>query len=153
MLLEICANSIDSAIAAQNAGAHRIELCANLRDGGITPSYGTIKLAVSRLTIPVMALIRPRPGNFVYSDEEFEIIKIDVIECKRLGCYGVVIGLLTLDGEIDVGRTKELVEIARPMEVTFHRAFDYVQDPDKVRNSSFFKSWSLGPRRDYFLWL
>lgn len=132
ILLEICANSLDSALAAQNACAHRIELCANLRDGGITPSYGTIQVVLRHLTIPVFVLIRPRPGNFVYSDEEFEIMKEDVLICKKLGCKGVVIGLLTLAGQVDVKRTKELVDLVKPMEVTFHRAFDYTIDPYKV---------------------
>ncbi len=127
--LEICANSIQSALAAQAGGASRIELCQNLEQGGITPSYGLIREVKKRLSIPVFVLIRPRPGDFNYTDEEFSIIKYDIEACKKLGCEGVVIGILDKDQGIDSERCAELVNLARPMQVTFHRAFDCCADP------------------------
>lgn len=129
MILEICANSIESAIIAQRAGAHRIELCANLEIGGITPSYATISLTKQLLKIPVYVLIRPRAGDFLYSQVEYDTIQKDIGLCKDLGCEGVVIGLLQRDGHIDKERTAELVQLAKPMGVTFHRAFDCCRDP------------------------
>lgn len=132
MILEICANSVHSALAAQNAGAQRIELCENLGEGGTTPSYGTISITRKLLKIDIYVLIRPRAGDFLYSDEEFEVMKADIEICKKLNCDGVVIGLLTKDGEIDVVRTRELVMLAKPMGVTFHRAFDRCKDPFKA---------------------
>lgn len=135
MLLEICANSVHSALAAQQAGAHRVELCENLNEGGTTPSYGTIFHVRKQLHIDVFVLIRPRAGDFLYTNEEFEIMKTDIEICKSLKCDGVVIGLLTKDGEIDVDRTRELVKLAFPMNVTFHRAFDRCRDPFKALES------------------
>ncbi|NNC46325.1 MAG: copper homeostasis protein CutC [Winogradskyella sp.] len=129
MLLEICANSFQSAKNAQDAGAHRIELCQELSVGGITPSFGLIKEVKEQLFIPVHVLIRPRAGDFVYSDEEFNIMKTDIESCKSLGCEGIVTGLLKTDSTIDVERTKQLVDLAKPMQFTFHRAFDSVKDP------------------------
>jgi len=129
MLLEICANSFQSAKNAQDAGAHRIELCQELSVGGITPSFGLIKEVKEQLSIPVHVLIRPRAGDFVYSDEEFNIMKTDIESCKSLGCEGIVTGLLKTDSTIDVARTKQLVTLAKPMQFTFHRAFDCVKDP------------------------
>ncbi|WP_134090572.1 copper homeostasis protein CutC [Olivibacter sp. XZL3] len=128
MTLEICANSLASALAAQRGGAQRIELCENLNEGGTTPSYGTIKRVRELLDIKVYVLIRPRAGDFLYSDEEFAIMKEDITMCKQLGCDGVVIGLLDKEGNIDTNRTKELVHLADPMGVTFHRAFDCSND-------------------------
>ena len=132
MTLEICANSIHSALAAQTAGAQRVELCENLNEGGTTPSYGTILNTRKRLQIDLFVLIRPRGGDFLYSDEEYEIMKTDIGICKSLNCDGVVIGILTKDGEVDFDRTRELVELASPMRVTFHRAFDRCKDPFKA---------------------
>ena len=132
MLLEVCANSYQSAINAQNAGAHRIELCSELSVGGITPSYGLIKQVVEDLSIPVFVLIRPRSGNFYYSDVEFEIIKRDIQICKQSGCQGIVSGILNADNTIDIDRTRELIELSKPMSFTFHRAFDCVPDPIQV---------------------
>ena len=129
--LEICAGSLRSALAAQAGGANRIELCDNLAVGGTTPSYGMIKTCKSLLDIPVFPIIRPRGGNFVYSDEEFEVMKQDVICCAELGCEGVVLGILATDGGIDIERCTELVELAGNMEVTFHRAFDRCNDQEK----------------------
>jgi len=127
--LEICAASVASCIAAQEGGANRIELCDNLLEGGTTPSYATIALAREKVNIALYPIIRPRAGDFLYDELEFEIMKKDIQLCKQLGCEGVVIGLLTAAGKIDLPRTKELVELAWPMGVTFHRAFDMTDDP------------------------
>lgn len=113
---------------AQAAGAHRIELCDNPGEGGTTPSYGFIKSARENLQIELYPIIRPRGGDFFYSDAEFEVMKADVKVCKELGCDGVVIGILHTDGTIDKKRCGELVQLAYPMGVTFHRAFDRVKD-------------------------
>lgn len=129
MLIEICANSFLSARNAQLAGADRIELCAELGVGGITPSHGLIKKITEELDIPVNVLIRPRSGNFCYDDAEFDIMKRDIAFCKEAGCAGIVSGILTSDNEPDEERTRELVELTRPLTFTFHRAFDWVTDP------------------------
>ncbi|WP_069658309.1 copper homeostasis protein CutC [Arcticibacter eurypsychrophilus] len=122
--LEICANSIESALVAQRGGADRIELCDNMAEGGTTPSAGMIKTCKKVLHIPVFPIIRPRGGGFVYTHEEFEVMKADIQICKDLGCEGVVLGILNTDGGIDKEKCAELISLARPMEVTFHRAFD-----------------------------
>lgn len=127
--LEIIAFDVASCALAEKYGAHRIELCANPHEGGTTPSYGMIKAARAATQIQLFPIIRPRGGDFLYSDQEFEVMKMDILACKSLGCDGVVIGLLNPDGTVDIPRTKELVELAKPMEVTFHRAFDRVSDP------------------------
>jgi len=127
--LEICANSVASAIAAQEGGGHRVEFCQNLEMGGTTPSAGQIRMVRQQLTIGVHVLIRPRSGDFLYSDVEFEEMKADVTFCKEMGCDGVVVGLLDADGHVDRKRTEELVVLADPMHVTFHRAFDVCRDP------------------------
>lgn len=129
MKLEIIGFNIESCIAAQIAGAHRIELCDNPSEGGTTPSYGFIKEAREKLSIELYVMIRPRGGDFLYSDEEFAIMKADIDICKQLGCDGVVLGLLKKDGNIDKIRCKELVVQAYPLGVTFHRAFDRTIDP------------------------
>ena len=129
MKLEICANSYQSAKNAQEAGAHCIELCQELSVGGITPSFGFLKKVIEELDIPVFVLIRPRSGNFVYSDDEFQIMKYDIQLCKDLGCKGIVSGVLNSDDTIDVERTRNLIEIAKPLLFTFHRAFDEVKNP------------------------
>lgn len=129
MLLEICANSYRSAIHAENAGANRIELCSELAVGGITPSFGLLKKVTETLEIPVFVLIRPRSGHFTYSDDEFEIMKYNVLQCKAMGCNGIVSGVLNADNSIDVERTKALIELAKPLPFTFHRAFDWVKNP------------------------
>ena len=127
--LEIIAFNIASCEVAQAAGAARVELCDNPADGGTTPSYGFIKAARKALAIDLYVMVRPRGGDFLYSDAEFEIIKSDVEMCKKLGGNGVVIGLLSRDGSVDRNRTLALVELAYPMGVTFHRAFDRARDP------------------------
>jgi copper homeostasis protein len=130
MQLEICANSYQSAANAQDAGAHRIELCQELSIGGITPSYGLLKQVVDTLKIPVFVLIRPRSGHFVYTEEEFNVMKINIQLSKDLGCAGIVSGVLKEDKTIDIERTKELVELSKPLPFTFHRAFDEVTSPE-----------------------
>jgi copper homeostasis protein len=127
--LEICAFNLASALIAQQAGADRVELCAGPEEGGTTPSPGTITLAREHLKIPLYPIIRPRGGDFLYSDEEFRVILRDIEFCKRAGCNGVVFGILRADGSVDVPRCARLVEIAYPMGVTFHRAFDWASNP------------------------
>lgn len=127
--VEVCVDSVESAVAAQAGGAHRVELCDNLMEGGTTPSFGSIEVARKLLDIKLHVIIRPRGGDFLYSDTEFEIMKRDIEAAKRLGVDGVVIGLLDREGNIDLRRTVELVELSRPMSVTFHRAFDVCRDP------------------------
>ncbi len=129
--LEICANSIRSALAAQAGGATRIELCDNMAEGGTTPSAGMIRQCKKLLNIPVFPIIRARGGDFLFSDEEFEVMKADIGFCKDAGCEGVAIGLLNADGSIDTQRCAELISLARPMQVTFHRAFDRCNDFEK----------------------
>lgn len=127
-LLEICVESVDHAIAAERGGAHRIELCSDLSSGGITPSAGYMQTARRHLRIPIHVLIRPRPGDFEYSDRELEIMRNDIVAAKQLGLDGVVLGVLQKDARIDIERTTTLVELARPLPVTFHRAFDNSQN-------------------------
>ncbi|GHE23085.1 copper homeostasis protein CutC [Sphingobacterium griseoflavum] len=127
--LEICANSPYSAVQAQLGGASRVEFCQNLENGGITPSYGQIKRARQLLQIGMHVLIRPRGGDFVYTDDEFEEMKMDISFCKEAGCDGVVIGILCKDGRVDLKRNASLVELAKPMTVVFHRAFDRTNNP------------------------
>ena len=130
--LEVIAFNIESCELAQKNGAHRIELCDNPGEGGTTPSIGMIKAARKKVDIELFPIIRPRGGDFLYSDDEFEIIKEDILQCKKIGCDGVVIGLLNADGTIDKTRTSQLVNLAYPMSVTFHRAFDRANDPFKA---------------------
>lgn len=129
--LEIAAFSVEAAIQAIKAGANRIELCENPQEGGTTPSYGALVLSSKIKEAPIFPIIRPRGGDFLYSDTEYEIMKNDVIMAKELGFPGVVIGLLLADGNIDVERTSQLVALAENMQVTFHRAFDRCLDPIK----------------------
>lgn len=130
-ILEICAGSLNSALAAQEGGADRVELCDNLYEGGTTPSYGIIKTCKSLLSIPIFPIIRPRGGDFVYSDHEFEVMKQDVQCCLELGCAGIVFGILRPDGSVDIERCSELITLSGAMQLTFHRAFDRCCDPEK----------------------
>ena len=126
--MEVCANSLRSAQAAQEGGAIRVELCDNLLEGGTTPSYAQIALAKKLLNIQVYPIIRPRGGDFLYSDLEFELMKEDIKVCRELKCEGVVIGLLKADGSVDKARCNELIALADGMSITFHRAFDMSSD-------------------------
>ena len=130
--IEVCTSHLQSVIAAQKGGADRVELVDNLYEGGTTPSYATIKIAREKLEIGLNVMIRPRGMDFLYSDIEFEIMKEDIQVCKELGADGVVFGILLPNGNIDKERTKILVELARPMSITFHRAFDVTPDPYKT---------------------
>jgi copper homeostasis protein len=127
--LEIIGFNIESCKIAQNAGADRIELCDNPGDGGTTPSYGFIKVARAALQIELYSIIRPRGGDFLYSEDEFKIMQSDIQLCKKLGCDGIVTGMLNADGTVDKERCAVLVELAYPLGVTFHRAFDRTIDP------------------------
>ena len=124
MIIEACVGNINEALSAEALGASRVELCENLRVGGTTPSAGTIAIAKKILIIPIMVLIRPRGGNFVYSCDEIEVMKHDIEVCKKIGVSGVVIGALTKKHALDISLVNELVKVARPMEVTFHKAID-----------------------------
>lgn len=127
-LLEIAANSVESALAAQAGGADRVELCANLGEGGTTPSFGTIAIARERLRIPLHVLVRARSGDFVYSEAELDAMRRDIEACARSGCDGIVIGALDADGRVDIAACRALAEVANGMDITFHRAFDVVAD-------------------------
>jgi len=131
MRVEICVDSAAGAFAAERGGADRVELCDNLLEGGTTPSAGCIKVARRGLKIGLQVIIRPRGGDFLYDKTEVAVMREDVRMAKELGADGVVIGCLTAEGEIDRGRTEELIALARPMNVTFHRAFDMCRDPRK----------------------
>ncbi|MGZ3923363.1 MAG: copper homeostasis protein CutC [Flavisolibacter sp.] len=128
-IIEIATTDFTTTKSAVEGGADRIELCAALTDGGTTASYGTIRKCREAFTVQLFPIIRTRSGDFLYTDEEFDIMKADVAVCKELGCDGVVIGLLKKDGKIDIKRSSTLIELAYPLEVTFHRAFDRCVDP------------------------
>ena len=129
MIKEACVESFEKALETQNNGANRIELCENLAVGGTTPSYGTVKVCLEKLDIPIFPMIRARGGNFIYSKDEIEIMKEDIKIFKELGVKGVVLGCLTSDNKIDLEFTKELVDLAYPMEVTFHKSIDEILNP------------------------
>ncbi|MFT5366793.1 MAG: copper homeostasis protein [Candidatus Latescibacterota bacterium] len=129
ILCEICVESLDGALAAQEAGAHRIELCSSLSEGGLTPSAGLIQHARKNIQLPIHIMIRPRRGDFCYSPAEFDTMKNDIAFAKEQGANGIVFGILTSNGTIDTQRTQALIEAARPLNPTFHRAFDLTRDP------------------------
>src|SRR6185436_9782226 len=128
-LIEIATSDFLTTKSAVEGGADRIELCANLAEGGTTPSYAHIKKCREAFDIALFPIIRPRGGDFLYTKDEFEIMKNDIKLCNEIGCDGIVIGLLNMDGTIDMTRTSELIELAYPLEVTCHRAFDRCKDP------------------------
>lgn len=134
-MLEIAANSLGSALAAQEGGADRVELCANLGEGGTTPSYGTLAIARDRLRIALYVLIRPRAGDFCYDAADVDVMLRDIESCVKLGCDGVVIGALDVEGDVDVALCRELIMAAGPLGVTFHRAFDAARDQDRALDS------------------
>ena len=128
MIIEVCAESYEHALKAEKAGADRIELCKDLHLDGLTPDYESAKKTIKQLNIPVFILIRPREGDFIYSNEEFELMKHDILKFKEMGCKGIVSGVLNSDNSIDIKRTKELIELSKPLEFTFHRAFDLINN-------------------------
>jgi copper homeostasis protein len=123
-VLEVCVDSLESALAAEQGGATRVELCSGLAEGGITPSAGLIATVRQKISITLHVMIRPRPGDFYYSSDEFGAMQRDVLMAKQLGADGVVFGILDLDGSVDIARTRQLVDLAAPLQSTFHRAFD-----------------------------
>ena len=131
-LLEVAASSLTSALAAQAGGAGRVELCGQLADGGVTPSYGLVAAARDRLQIPLYVLVRSRSGDFLYDEAEFELMQRDIEACVRLGCDGVVIGALDADAGVDLAGCRALVASAGGLDVTFHRAFDAARDPARA---------------------
>ena len=131
-LLEVAASSLTSALAAQAGGAGRVELCGQLADGGVTPSYGQVATARDRLRIPLYVLVRPRSGDFLYDEAEFELMQRDIEVCVRLGCDGVVIGALDADAGVDLAGCRALIAAAGGLGVTFHRAFDAARDPARA---------------------
>src|SRR5215475_14093032 len=132
MRIEICVDSAAGAFAAQRGGADRVELCDNLMEGGTTPSAGCIKVARRRLKIGLQVIIRPRGGDFLYSNDELDVMRDDIRVAKDLGADGVVTGCLTSEGDIDRACIEELIRLARPLNVTFHRAFDMCREPQKA---------------------
>jgi copper homeostasis protein len=131
-LIEICVEGIDGLVAAQQAGADRVELCASLVEGGLTPSLGTVRQALAIATIPFHVIVRPRGGDFLYSELEYHSMLDDVRALRELGVAGVVVGCLTADGRIDEARMTALVAAAGPLAVTSHRAFDMTRDPEEA---------------------
>ncbi|WP_143541633.1 copper homeostasis protein CutC [Rhodoferax fermentans] len=128
LLFEACVESFEAALTAQQRGAHRIELCSALDQDGLTPSHELVQRCVQGLSIPVLAMIRPRGGDFVYTEAELDQMERDIKSCQQAGVAGVVFGLLTEDGEIDMHNTERLVRTALPLAVTFHKAIDYSTD-------------------------
>jgi copper homeostasis protein len=125
IVFELCAESAEACIAGQEGGADRIELCTALIEDGLTPSHGLVRVALNSCDLPIHVLLRPRAGDFQYSDVEFAVMKEDLIHLKAMGASGFVLGILHADATVDAERTRELVELAAPLEVTFNRAFDY----------------------------
>ena len=131
-VLEIAVDTLDRALAAERGGAHRIELCRELSNGGLTPSVELMRLAREQVRLPIFAMIRPRAGDFAYSEADFAEMQRDVTVAARMGMNGLVLGILADGGRVDIERTRRLVELARPLPVTFHRAFDVTADLRKA---------------------
>ena len=129
VLFEVCCDSVESALAAQEGGASRIELCSNLLEGGTTPNFGLIKQCKKRVSIPIHVMIRPRGGDFLYTEHELKSMQYDLKCCKEIGVAGVVFGFLCANGDIDMDKTQKFVDIAKPLYTTFHRAFDMCRQP------------------------
>jgi copper homeostasis protein len=129
VIIEVCVDSIASAVAAERGGASRVELCCDLLEGGVTPSAGMIQAARCKIRIGLQVLIRPRGGDFCYAEEEMDVMVRDILLAKNAGAEGVVLGVLQTSGHVDVPQTRRLIESARPMNVTFHRAFDMSAEP------------------------
>ncbi len=128
ILIEVCVDSVASACAVERGGAGRVELCSDLLEGGVTPSSGLIESLRKEVAIGLHVMIRPRGGDFCYDDEEFEVMRRDIVNAKQSGADGVVFGILNVDGQVDTQRTRQLIELSRPLSVTFHRAFDMSAD-------------------------
>lgn len=135
MIVEACVDAIDGALEAERGGAGRIELCGELLQGGVTPSAGLIGAVWDRIDIPLFVLVRPRPGDFLYTEDELEVMRRDIEQMKMLGVDGIAIGALTAAGDVDVPAMTSLLALARPMSVTFHRAFDFVRDQSSALDS------------------
>lgn len=133
--MEICVDSVESAINAEKGGASRLELCSNLVEGGTTPSLGLLRVIKDRVKIPIYVMLRPRGGDFVYSEDDYQVMKKDLVLFKENGADGIVFGILTPDGEIDVTRSSEVIQLSCPLPITFHRAFDMVKDPVNSLNT------------------
>ncbi len=129
MQIEVCAYSLASCLTAQRAGASRVELCGGMAEGGTTPSAGLIQLAHQQLSIPLYVMIRPRGGDFLYTESEYAVMQADIRLAKAAGADGMVLGILRADGTVNEAQTHQLVELAKPLPVTFHRAFDMTCDP------------------------
>src|SRR5690349_15327858 len=129
MILEIACFNMESALIAQKAGADRIELCEDYNAGGVTPAPEMLRRVKAQVSLPVFVMVRPRPGNFIYTDPEFQKMKEEIIESRKLGANGIVFGILDSQNSIDKNKCSELVDLARPLETTFHRAFDEVKNP------------------------
>jgi copper homeostasis protein len=130
VLVEACVDAIDAAMEAEWGGADRLELCGELLQGGVTPSHGLIEAVWDQISIPLFVLIRPRTGDFLYTADELDVMERDIRVARSLHVEGIVAGALTTDGEVDVAAMRCILDAARPMEVTFHRAFDFVRDQD-----------------------
>jgi copper homeostasis protein len=137
VLVEVCADSVSSAVAAERGGATRIELCGSLNEGGITPSAGLIEMTRAAVSIAIRVMVRPRGGDFFYDEDEFRTMQRDIEVAKELRADGVVLGILDLEGMVDVDRTRRLVELAHPLGVTFHRAFDMAADLNRALEDVF----------------